>query len=144
VVSENRYWDGSEGGYNDLEGNFEFRFAPWQYAQQFTGWEKFSDPIRFVLFYDIGNVWDNSLIVDSWARSINRLAQTIGLGLRYNLFFGALRVDCGFKLYDPSGCFTDASHAIIQEDHGAWLFSQRVWFHSTYTFNWHFGIAQAF
>jgi outer membrane protein assembly factor BamA len=143
IVSNDPHWDASEGGFSDIDGNLEIRFAPWQYTQEFTSWEKLSSPIRFVLFYDIGNVWDNSFY-DPWALNFNRFAQTIGLGLRYNLFFGPIRIDCGFKLYDPSGRFSTETHAITQADQGAWLFSHRPLIAIGRTFNWSFAIGQAF
>lgn len=134
------------GGFNDLEGNLEFRYAPFQYPQEFTSWQKFSSGIRLVVFYDIGNVWDNVLFdpQSPAARSFSKLAQTLGLGLRYNTFFGAIRADWGLKLYDPSGQFSSDVVAITPNSQGSWIFSQRVPFRGGWTFNWHFGIGQAF
>ena len=140
VVSSNPLRDASLGGYNDLEASVEFRWAPFHYASEFTSWEKFSSPIRVVTFYDIGNVWDNVIWNDF--STFKMLAQTIGLGLRYNLFFGALRVDCGFKLYDPSGRFDNTvTSAILPGATGRWLFSHPI---TSGTYNFHFGIGQAF
>ncbi|HWF45335.1 MAG TPA: BamA/TamA family outer membrane protein [Candidatus Kapabacteria bacterium] len=135
------------GGYNDLEANVEFRWAPFNYpGGGWTSWQSFSSSVRVVMFYDIGNVWDNTLWSDvKEALKFSMLAQSIGLGLRYNTFFGALRIDCGFKLYDPSGRFDNNTNEITTNSQGGWLFSShRVLFHSGYTFNWHFGLGQAF
>ena len=76
------------------------------------------------------------------------MAQTIGLGLRYNTFFGALRVDWGFKLYDPSGQFNpfnsppgvnanNSPSAITPGVTGGWLFRAQnslAWQYQQYPF----------
>ncbi len=147
IVSNDPHRPPNIGGYNILEATLEMRYAPFQYAHQYTGWQSFSSSIRLVLFYDIGNVWDNVLWTNGF--QFNQLAQTIGLGLRYNMFFGALRVDWGLKLYDPTGAFSSAAQAATPSSHGAWLFSSARAAVSPLirignTFNWHFGIGQAF
>ncbi len=50
-----------------------------------------------VVFVDAGNLWNSYR--DVTAASI---AGAIGFGLRYNTFFGPLRVDFGNRLYDPT------------------------------------------
>jgi len=106
IVSNDPNRAPNTGGYNELEANVEFRFAPFQYAGEYTSWQKLSSPVRVVLFYDAGNVWDNIVQQSPHELSLSQISQTIGIGLRYNLFFGPLRIDCGFKLYDPSGTFS--------------------------------------
>jgi|GEM_PF-2329655 len=147
IVSEDSNRAANLGGYNEFEANLEFRFAPFQYPAAFTTWQKFSSDIRVVLFYDAGNVWDQMAQVNQSSLNLNQIAQSIGFGLRYNTFFGALRVDIGFKLYDPSGKFNDDIRAITPHSSGAWLFSSArkgplVSFGNTC--NLHFGIGQAF
>ncbi len=146
VVSQDTNYTANLGGFYDLDANLEFQFQPFYYTQEFTTWQKFSSPLRIALFYDAGNVWDQIVQVAPHEISVSQIAQTLGLGIRYNTFFGALRVDCGFKLYDPSGRFNNDFHAITPAMRGGWLYSlpMRQWFHSGYTFNWHFGIGQAF
>jgi outer membrane protein assembly factor BamA len=131
------------GGFSDLEYNLELRYAPFRYAQEFTSWQKMSGAIRVVLFYDIGNVWDQSLNRDGF--HFNDLAQTVGFGLRFNTFFGALRADWGLKFYDPSGLFTP-DQTIVQPgaNKGQYFFQGHHPIAVGSTFNWHFGIGQAF
>jgi outer membrane protein assembly factor BamA len=144
LVSQDRAKSAIEGGYNDLEASLEFRFAPFQYPGEFTDWQKYSSPIRIVLFYDLGNVWDNSAWSNtSQALAFNMMAQSIGFGLRYNTFFGALRVDWGFKLYDPSGQFDNSQSSIAPGVSGGWLFNHKFLSLGN-TSNIHFGIGQAF
>ncbi len=146
LVSNSSANSPTQGGYNDLEANIEFRFAPFQYPGEFTTWQSFSSPIRLVLFYDLGNVWDNVAWTDpNQALQFKMMAQSIGLGLRYNTFFGALRVDWGFKLYDPSGLFDNPATplAITPGMTGGWLFKQKFLSIGN-TSNFHFGIGQAF
>ncbi len=132
------------GGYNDLEFNLEFRYAPFQYPGEFTTWQQFSSAIRLVLFYDLGNVWDNIAWTNPFqALAPKMMAQTIGWGIRYNTFFGALRVDWGFKLYDPSGRFDDSPAAITPDMTGGWIFKHKLLSIGN-TSNFHFGIGQAF
>jgi outer membrane protein assembly factor BamA len=144
LVSKSATDTALEGGYNDLEFNLEFRYAPFQYPGEFTTWQQFSSPIRLVLFYDLGNVWDNIAWTNpAEAFAPKMMAQTIGWGLRYNTFFGALRIDWGFKLYDPSGLFSGSQKAITPGMNGGWLFGHNLLSIGN-TSNIHFGIGQAF
>ncbi|MDH3251617.1 MAG: BamA/TamA family outer membrane protein, partial [Ignavibacteria bacterium] len=49
-----------------------------------------------VTFLDMGNVWPQ--VADAQLRSV---AMALGLGLRYDTFFGPFRLDLGTRLYDP-------------------------------------------
>ncbi|MBE0424399.1 MAG: BamA/TamA family outer membrane protein [Lutibacter sp.] len=64
--------------------------------------------INGALFIDAGNIWDisNNSISDSEAKfkgfnSIKDMAIGSGFGLRYDLSFILLRLDLGFKTYEP-------------------------------------------
>jgi outer membrane protein assembly factor BamA len=73
-------------------GDFKFEFdAEFRYKMfwKFEG----------ALFAEAGNVWDFMDIPDSYLKS---LAADWGFGLRLNLNFILLRLDFGFKLYEPS------------------------------------------
>jgi len=72
------------GGKTLLELNFEDRF---QIIGDFGG----------VVFLDAGNLWNTYRDV-----SLKSVAGAVGFGLRYNTFFGPLRLDFGNKLYDPT------------------------------------------
>ncbi len=98
-----------------------------------------------MLFYDAGNAWDQIMELHQNQVGLGQIAQSIGFGLRYNTFFGALRVDLGFKLYDPSGGFDNTGLAVTPASQGKWLFSSgKSFFSFGNTMNFHFGIGQAF
>jgi outer membrane protein assembly factor BamA len=79
-----------DGGDFLLEGSFEIR------RKLFPGADNFKKNISAAFFFDYGNVWPT----DEDFR-IDQIALAVGLGIRYNLFIGPVRVDLGFKLYDP-------------------------------------------
>jgi len=54
------------------------------------------DKISLVLFYDAGNVWSDLKKVRT-----RELAMASGLGFRYGTVAGPIRVDLGFRVYDP-------------------------------------------
>ncbi len=80
-----------------------------------------------VLFVDAGNLWDsyNQITPSS-------VAVAVGFGLRYNLFFGPLRVDLGFRFYDPKA---PAGRQFLFQQSGSMIARQFVL---------SFGIEQAF
>jgi len=102
------------GGNTILEVNAEDRFP---IVGAFGG----------VIFVDAGNLWNTYKDI-----SIPTIALATGFGIRYNTFFGPLRVDFGFRLFDPSA-------AVAQK----FLFQRGL----TYNLRQmviHFGIGQAF
>jgi outer membrane protein assembly factor BamA len=84
-VNEKRF-----GGNFWLEGSFEFR------KKLFPGSLSFTKNIGAVVFLDYGNVWETHTDF-----RIDQIALALGFGLRYNIFIGPIRVDLGFKLFDP-------------------------------------------
>jgi outer membrane protein assembly factor BamA len=78
------------GGNFWLDGSFEFR------KKIFPGSSTFTKNIGAVIFADYGNVWETHSDF-----RFDQIAFAIGFGLRYNIFIGPIRVDVGFKLYDP-------------------------------------------
>ncbi|MDQ3019344.1 MAG: BamA/TamA family outer membrane protein [Bacteroidota bacterium] len=109
-----------DGGDFLLEGSIELR------QKLFPRAENFKKNISAAFFLDYGNVWPTD---DDFR--LDQIALAIGFGVRYNLFIGPVRVDFGFKLYDP---MTGAN---------AWLFND---FSSIFSdrFVVHFGIGEAF
>lgn len=77
------------GGKFLLEGSFEFRRKPFRQTSILY-------PVWGVLFMDWGNVWESS----SKFRP-DQIALSTGFGIRYDTFVGPVRVDLGFKLFDP-------------------------------------------
>ncbi len=68
------------------------------------------DGIWFVAFADAGNLW-----TDIRKLKIEEVALAFGVGLRYNLFFGPIRVDFGLKGYDPLS------------EHDRWFYEKDLW-----------------
>lgn len=102
------------GGNMLVETNFEDRF---HLVGDFGG----------VYFVDAGNLWNSYKQI-----TLKTIAAATGFGLRYNTFFGPLRVDFGFRLYDPEA---PAGQQFIFQKTGQELLRQMVV---------HFGILQAF
>lgn len=84
------------GGYTTIGVSTEFRFAPFQYDVELTSWQQLSAPIRLAIFTDFGNVWNKETPI-----LLKNFSVTTGIGFRYNTPFGPLRIDWGFKFYDP-------------------------------------------
>ncbi|MBN1448970.1 MAG: BamA/TamA family outer membrane protein [Bacteroidetes bacterium] len=68
------------------------------------------DGFWFVAFADAGNLWNELRDITP-----EDIALAFGIGLRYNLFFGPIRVDFGLKGYDPSS------------EHHKWFFEKQLW-----------------
>jgi outer membrane protein assembly factor BamA len=81
----------SLGGKFLLEGSIEWRRKPFPPRS-------FLNPVWGVLFLDFGNVWES----DGKFR-FDQIALATGFGIRYDTFIGPVRIDLGFKLYDPLG-----------------------------------------
>ena len=81
-----------------------------------------------VIFLDVGNVWGS--LQDAHFR---QLAVASGLGIRYDTVFGPIRIDFGFRVYDPA-----------QPDGQQWVTSKRLWRDTFSNGVLQFGIGQAF
>ncbi|OYV88555.1 MAG: hypothetical protein B7Z63_00195 [Ignavibacteriae bacterium 37-53-5] len=102
------------GGNTLLETNLEDRFH-------------ISGDVGGVYFVDAGNLWNTYRHI-----TLKTIAAATGFGLRYNTFFGPLRVDFGFRLYDPGA---PTGQQFIYQKSGKELLREMVV---------HFGILQAF
>ncbi|HEY5534178.1 MAG TPA: BamA/TamA family outer membrane protein [Ignavibacteria bacterium] len=116
-VNERRF-----GGNFWLDGSFEFR------KKLFPGSSTFTKNIGAVVFADYGNVWETHQDF-----RFDQIAIAIGVGLRYNIFIGPIRVDFGFKLYDPLDA--DGKKWLLQNDFKT-IFSKKLAVN--------FGIGEAF
>lgn len=110
------------GGYTTIGGSFEFRFAPFQYDMELTTWQQLAAPIRMAIFADFGNVWDKETPI-----ILKNFTLTTGIGLRYNTPFGPLRIDWGFKFYDPYYCL-NSQESFPTTAEPIWIFRRQ--------FNW--------
>lgn len=79
------------GGNFLLEGSFELR---WMMFNTSHGILK---DVGTVYFFDYGNVWETQREF-----KFKQIALAAGFGVRYYTFVGPVRIDIGFKLYDPS------------------------------------------
>jgi outer membrane protein insertion porin family len=114
------------GGDATIEGSIEARINVLKNVRDLS-WLKLSG-IWTVLFVDFGNVWNR------WQDAqFRQLAVASGFGIRYDTIFGPIRVDLGFKAYDPS-----------QPEGKQWFTSKRFWKETLANGVLHFGIGQAF
>ena len=112
--------DTKDGGKFLVEGSFEIRRRPFPPRS-------FMFPVWAVVFLDWGNVWESA----GYFR-LNQIALSTGIGIRYETFVGPIRVDLGFKLYNPS-----------ETEDNRWLWQQpSKIFRSKYAIQ--FGIGNAF
>lgn len=59
-------------------------------------------PVWGVLFLDYGNVWESNKFF-----RMDQIALATGFGIRYDSFVGPIRIDLGFKLFDPMATVGD-------------------------------------
>lgn len=79
------------GGDFVVESSVEHRLRPFLDAENIY----FRD-LGFATFIDVGNVWQE---INKF--KFNELALAMGGGIRYYTIIGAIRLDVGFKIYDP-------------------------------------------
>lgn len=89
---------------------------------ELTTWQQLSAPIRMAIFTDFGNVWDKQTPI-----ILKNFTLTTGIGLRYNTPFGPLRIDWGFKFYDPYYCL-NSQESFPTTAEPMWIFRRQ--------FNW--------
>jgi outer membrane protein assembly factor BamA len=107
----------------------------------YTAVQQFLSAMRVAFFCDAGNVWDKTASI-----ALNNFAIAIGTGLRYNTLFGAIRVDFGFKFYDPYPPATADKNlplAVPSNYSGVWIFNRKP-FNFSDVFNIEFALGEAF
>lgn len=85
------------------------------------------DGFWFVTFADAGNLWTEFSNID-----LSQTALAIGFGIRYNLFFGPIRVDFGLKAFNPTS------------EHHRWFWEKQLWGEVIRKGVLQFGIGHAF
>ena len=106
--NDNRAWNAYSLGPGSLTTNNEFNEANLKIALSIEQRFNILGPLNGALFIDAGNIWNVFDDVDqdeatfSSANSLQDIAVGSGFGLRYDFNFFVLRLDTGFKTYDPS------------------------------------------
>jgi outer membrane protein assembly factor BamA len=115
-----------EGGNAVFEGSVENRWNLLRSAGRlgFIDLSRFS----FVFFYDFGNVWTVVKQV-----KIDEIAMASGLGVRYATIAGPVRIDFGFRVYDPGDRL---GHQ--------WITQKQFYKETLGNFVLHFGIGNSF
>jgi outer membrane protein assembly factor BamA len=111
-----------DGGLFMFEGSWEYRW------RTFANSSSFMKDISTVYFIDYGNVWENHKQF-----RFDQIALAAGFGIRYNTFVGPLRIDFGFRLYDPKA-----------NEGEKWLFQSFDQIFKPQKFAIQFGLGQAF
>ncbi len=116
----------NEGGNALFEGNLEARWNLLKDAGRwgFLEFNKFS----LVMFYDMGNVWKEIKNI-----RFNEVAMAAGLGIRYDTVAGPIRIDFGFRVYDPDAPMERR-----------WITQKKFFAETLSNFVPHFGIGHAF
>jgi hypothetical protein len=106
--NDNRAWTAYDLGPGTSDNNNEFNEANMKLAFSFEYRYKLFGKLNGAFFTDAGNIW-NVLddVTDRKAtfndiESLKDLAVGAGFGLRYDFDFFILRLDTGFKAYDPT------------------------------------------
>jgi outer membrane protein insertion porin family len=115
-----------EGGNAVLEGSIENRWNLLRNAGRlgFIEFNRFS----LVFFFDFGNVWTRAKEFRA-----SEIALATGLGLRYATVAGPIRIDFGFRVYDPA-----------EADGRQWIMQKKLWKDTLGNFVLHFGIGHSF
>jgi outer membrane protein assembly factor BamA len=106
--NDNRAWQSYSLGPGRTSAMRDFNEANFKIAISGEIRFKFFGKFNGALFVDAGNIWnifDNIEDEEAVFSGINSLKDTAvgsGFGLRYDLSFFVLRLDFGFKTYDPS------------------------------------------
>ena len=103
-----RAWKIYDLGPGSTQSGLEFNVGNLKFISSLEYRFKIINSIKGALFIDAGNIWDisNSEITTSEARfkginSLKDIAIGSGFGIRYDLSFILLRLDLGFKTYEP-------------------------------------------
>ena len=106
--NDNRAWKAYKLGPGSSNNINEFNEANFKIAFNIEYRSKISGKLNGAFFIDIGNIWnlsdnvnDSSMTFDSFS-DMGELAIGSGVGLRYDLNFFVLRLDTGFKTYNPA------------------------------------------
>ena len=103
-----RAWKIYDLGPGSTQSGLEFNVGNLKFISSLEYRFKIINSVKGALFIDAGNIWDitNSSVTTSEARfngidSLKDIAIGSGFGVRYDLSFILIRLDLGFKTYEP-------------------------------------------
>ena len=103
-----RAWRIYDLGPGSTKTGLEYNVGNLKFLSSFEYRFKILNSIKGAFFVDAGNIWDisNSNVLNSEAKfsgieSLKDIAIGSGFGIRYDLSFILLRLDLGFKTYEP-------------------------------------------
>ncbi|WP_456378130.1 translocation and assembly module lipoprotein TamL [Lutibacter sp.] len=103
-----RAWKIYDLGPGSTQSGLEFNVGSLKFISSLEYRFKIINSIKGALFVDAGNIWDitNSSVTSPEAKfnginALKDIAVGSGFGLRYDLSFILLRLDVGFKTYEP-------------------------------------------
>ncbi|WP_291796391.1 BamA/TamA family outer membrane protein [Lutibacter sp.] len=103
-----RAWKIYDLGPGSTQSGLEFNVGNLKFISSLEYRFKIINSVKGALFIDAGNIWDitNSSVTTSKARfngidSLKDIAIGSGFGVRYDLSFILIRLDLGFKTYEP-------------------------------------------
>ena len=103
-----RAWKIYDLGPGSTQSGLEFNVGNLKFISSLEYRFKIINSVKGALFIDAGNIWDitNSSVTTSEAKfngidSLKDIAVGSGFGVRYDLSFILLRLDLGFKTYEP-------------------------------------------
>ena len=106
--NDNRAWKAYKLGPGSSNNINEFNEANFKVAFNFEYRNKISGNLNGAFFIDLGNIWNVNDNIDDESMKFNglsdlsELAIGSGFGLRYDFNFFVLRLDTGFKTYNPA------------------------------------------
>jgi outer membrane protein insertion porin family len=113
------------GGKLVIEGNLEMRIHTFKKSSNLLFLD--ANKIWLVCFLDFGNIWNNFEDIH-----LSEVAVAGGLGVRYDAFFGPIRFDFGFRIYDP--------YSVGNK----WIMNKKIFSEIISKGQIHFGIGHAF
>lgn len=103
-----RAWKIYDIGPGAVQNGLEYNVGSLKFLSSLEYRFKIINSVKGALFVDAGNIWDitkTDLIADqgkfNGIKSLNQIAVGTGFGIRYDFNFLVIRLDLGFKTYEP-------------------------------------------
>jgi outer membrane protein assembly factor BamA len=103
-----RAWKIYDIGPGSIQNGLEYNVGSLKFLSSLEYRFKIINSVKGALFIDAGNIWDitkTDLIAEegrfNGLKSLNQIAVGTGFGVRYDFNFLVIRLDLGFKTYEP-------------------------------------------